>query len=108
VKRFIITMAVIFLLCNTSACAEPVKLRAKVIDKIYVASSSSIGTGVSSKGTVITMVNSSSAKYLIFFEEDGEIQEVRVNKSVFFKINKGDYFLYWNKWHGRYFIEKEN
>lgn len=85
-------------------CSDPVKREALIIEKIFTPSSTSVGTGLSTSGNMVTMVNTTSAKYSLFIEEDGRIFKLSVEPETFFKLNKGDKIEYWNKWHGRYII----
>ena len=76
---------------------------AKVIDKIYVPSNVSMGTGFVN-GNVIVQTQTSPEQYLIFIEGE-EIDSISVTKDIYFKINKGDTVVVKSCWHGDYIRE---
>ena len=104
IRRFCIA-AVICCLCG---CSDPVKRESIIIDKIYVPAKSSVGVGMTSSGKSVVMTESSSEKYLIWFYEDGKVQNMEVDANSFFQLNKNDKFEYWDAWYGRTFIGRTN
>lgn len=62
-----------------------------VLDKAFTPSSSSIGTGVSSSGAIVTTTEDTYEKWTLILKlEDGSIVSNEADNAVFYSVDSGD------------------
>jgi hypothetical protein len=74
---------------------DPVPERALITDKYYTPGETSVGTGVSSSGNVVTTTSTTMDEYTLFI--NGE--STSVNEKIWANVNEGDEVdIYYYSW----------